>query len=92
MTEIMNKSPKVQKRINAIKTDIEHYLNSIKRLKAFLKYQQEIDRAPYAPRIIKYNRIPRSEKIFQWTLQNITTQMKFLEVELETLIKYGQEV
>jgi hypothetical protein len=88
----MNKSPEVKKRINAIKTDIEHYLKSIKRLKASLKYHQEIDRAPYAPRIIKYNRIPRSEKLFEWTLENIATQMKFLEVELETLIKYGQEV
>jgi len=90
MTNALNKSKKTQDRIDAIKTEIKQYVKSIKGLKESLNYYKKIDRAPHAPRVIKYSRIPRSEKLFQWTLQNITTQMKLLEIELETLINYGE--
>jgi hypothetical protein len=90
MTSIDNKPDKIDERINTIKTDIKHYLKSIRRLKAHAEHHGEINRAPHAPRIIKYSCIPRSEKRFQWTLRNITTQVKLLEIELETLIKYGK--
>lgn len=89
MTTQSNPSEKINERIGAIKTDIKHYRKSIKHLKACAAYQWKIDQAPHAPRIIKYSCIPRSEKRFQWTLENITIQMKFLEIELETLIKYS---
>ncbi|MCD6040301.1 MAG: hypothetical protein K0S27_1701 [Gammaproteobacteria bacterium] len=90
MIDMSNKSKKTQDRIDAVQADIKHYLQSINRLKASSKYHKEINHAPHAPRIIKYSCIPRSEKLLQWTLQNITTQMKFLEIELETLINYGK--
>ncbi len=90
MKEIMNKSAEIQNRIDTITADIKHSLKSIKRLKAFAKYHQNIDRAPHAPRVIKYSSIPKRERCFQWTLQSITTQMKLLEAELKTLVKYGK--
>lgn len=90
MTNAIEKSEKVQERINIIKTHMKHHLKSIKRLSESVKYQRKMALSPHAPRVIKYSCIPRSEARFQWTIQNITDQVKLLEVELKTLINYAQ--
>lgn len=90
MTDQHNRSKEINERIDAIKIEIKFYRKSIKHLTECVLYQRKIDKTPYAPRIIKYSCIPRSERLFQWTLANITVQMKLLEVELNTLIKYSE--
>ena len=89
-TNSTNKSEKTSERIKFIETDLKHHRRSIKRLKAYAEGLRQIDRAPFAPRIIKYSCIPRSAKRCEWTLKNITTQVDLLETELETLNKYGE--
>jgi hypothetical protein len=85
-----NKSQNTVDRINQILTDIKHYRRSMKKLNAFAIGSMKIDDTPFAPRKIKYTCIPRSETRFLFTLQNIRTQVRVLETELEALIKYGQ--
>jgi hypothetical protein len=90
MTHSENKSQYTLDRINQIVSDIKNYRSSIKKLKAFALGNLKIDTTPYAPRKIKYTCIPRSETRFLFTLQNMRTQARVLEAELEALIKYGK--
>ena len=77
-------------RMALINSDIESHRESIKLLLEAAVNNWNIKKTPHAPRIIKYNAIPRSEARLEWTLQNIRIQIKLLEQELETLIKYGE--
>jgi hypothetical protein len=85
------KSLKVDKRIVAIRRDLESYYETIRRLQDAVNNNEKIKNSPYAPRVIKYSVIPRSEKRFYYTLQSVRTEIKILEKELEALIQYGEE-
>ena len=83
------KSPKIANRIKTINFDLASYRDSIKLILEVIEKNRIIKSTPFAPRIIKYSCIPRSEKRFQETLQRLKVQVKILETELETLNKYA---
>lgn len=87
-TNIESKLQKIGDRIAAIQFDLESHRESIRFLLEAIKNNNIIKNTPFAPRVIKYSCIPRSERRFQWTLQYLRTKVKLLETELETLIKY----
>jgi len=85
----IDKSQKTQDRIELIKFQLKLHRKSVKRLKACFENRRKNNKAPYAPRVVKYSSLPRSEKVYQFTLQNITSQISLLERELFVLIQYG---
>jgi hypothetical protein len=91
MITLEKKSPKVYGRIIAIRRELEFYYETIRLLQIAINHNESIQDSPYAPRVVKYSVIPRSEKRFYSTLQNVQTEVKILEKELDTLIQYGEE-
>ena len=87
-TNSINQSQKIVGRMQIIDAEIEAHQKNIKLLINTINYKNFIEKTPFAPRIIKYSCIPISEKRCLWTLQNLRYQVKILETELETLIKY----
>jgi hypothetical protein len=81
-------SPLICDRIAAIHIDLESYRENIKLLLDVIENNKHIKMTPYAPRVIKYSCIPISERRFHWTLQHLRSQVKLLETELGTLIKF----
>jgi len=84
-----NKSQKTRERIEIIQAEITAHRDNIDLLNEFSKGRKLVAENPYAPRVVKYNCMPRSEKNYQWSLQNIATQIQLLERELAVLIEYG---
>jgi hypothetical protein len=86
---LSKKSKKTIERIETINADIKSHKKNIRLLNSYARGYVVSKRAEYAPRLIKYSCIPKCEKRYRWTLQNITTQISLLEQELATLIEYG---
>ncbi len=82
------KLQQIYNRIASLHAELAAHHESIKLLEDAFQNNKYIEKTPFAPRIIKYSRIPRSERRFQWTINNLQFQVKLLEKELETLIKY----
>ena len=87
-TNLTIKSQEVSERIEAIKIDLKYHRRCIRRLYAYAEGRRKMDMTPYAPRVIKFTCIGRSENRFRWSIQNISSQIALLERELDTLIKY----
>jgi hypothetical protein len=90
MGKILSKrSQKTINRIEIISEEIRLHKKNIKLLNLYARGYMVPKRGKYAPRYVKYRCIPKSEKRYLWTLQNISTQISLLEQELATLIEYG---
>ena len=85
---LLLKSLEVSERIKAIQTDLKYHRRCVRRLYAYAEGRRKIDMTPYAPRVIKFTCIGRSESRFRWSIQNISSQIMLLERELDTLFKY----
>lgn len=84
------KSEKIQQRIDWIKMHLDSHYESVSLLKENAGKFIDYNCTPlFAPRVIKYSRLPKSEKRYQFTMQNITRQINQLEIELSLLIEYG---
>jgi hypothetical protein len=86
---LSKKSKKTIKRIEIIQADIKAHKKNIKLLHLYARGYVAPKRDEYAPRVVKYSCIPKSEKRYRWTVQNLSIQIALLEQELETLIEYG---
>ena len=79
----------ISERIEAIKADLNSHRRSIKSLYYYAEQARKIrESTQYAPRVIKYSTLPRSEARFYFTIQNLKIQVELLELELKTLITY----
>ncbi len=86
---IASKSDKTKMRIKSIENSLSSYHASIARLHTIFNEHIDWNVTSFAPRRIKYSRIPKSLTTYQSTLKNISNQILILEKELEALIKYG---
>lgn len=86
---LYNKSQKTRERIEVIQADIAAHRDNIELLNEYAKGRRFAAMNPFAPRIVKYGCIPKSDKNYQMTLRNITTQVLLLERELAVLLEYG---
>lgn len=86
---LKNKSQKTRDRIKYIRSELKSHYKTIRSLNYFARHFVPIRKANFAPRIVKYSSIPRSEERYRWTLKNITDQVTLFENELMILIKYG---
>ncbi|MEO8964506.1 MAG: hypothetical protein ABI370_07535 [Gammaproteobacteria bacterium] len=87
-TNSIYNSQDIFKRMAAIHNEIEAHRESIELLYDAIDNNKFVAMTPYAPRMVKYSRIGISERRFQCTLRHLNIQIKLLEKELATLIKY----
>jgi hypothetical protein len=90
MSNAETKSEKTQSRIKERKSDLRNYRQSLNKLETLHQEQIKIEQAPYAPHKIKYSKIPACSARSQWTIQNIKTEIRVLEAELNALINFGK--
>ena len=88
-TTVINKSQKTLERIESIKNDLGLHYKNIAQLRASFKWYRHLKRHSHMPRKIRFSSLPKSEKVFKFTLQNIKFQIALLERELAALIKFG---
>jgi hypothetical protein len=90
MNQALSNEPDViAERILAIKFDLNAHRRSITTLYYYAEKARQIRvSTQYAPRVIKYSMLPRSEARFYSTIQNLKIQVELLELELKTLMKY----
>lgn len=84
-----NKTPKTMMRVDTVKQEIKMHRKNIRLLRRYENKYFPKAKGIFAPRAVKYTTLPKSEKRFIWTIQNLTRQMQDLEKELSILIEYG---
>lgn len=82
------KSQKTQERINVISTSLKFHYENVELLNKSFE-REKPKKGSFSLRKIKFGSIPRSEKVYIFTLQNIKSQISLLERELAVLIEYG---
>lgn len=80
---------KTQKRIDEIESTLKSHKSSIRLLNKYAKLRAPSKKHNSAPRIVKFNSLPKSEACFRWTIKNLTDQTLKLEIELAILKQYG---
>jgi hypothetical protein len=85
---LMNKSETMQDRIDNIKLSLKAHRKNIQLLRDFYLGIKKLECDNGQPRVITHFGIPKCEKRYRSTLQNLTTQITMLEHELTILKKY----
>lgn len=85
----IDKTSKTIMRIDTVKEEIKMHLRNINLLRWYENTTYPKAKGTFAPRTVKYTTLPKSEKRFKYTIQNLTRQMQDLEKELSVLIEYG---
>jgi hypothetical protein len=83
------KSRKILERIEVIKKCVIAHRKNIVVLQQYANSNFNPKKNCYAPRLARYNRIPRSETRYLETLQNLSIQVMLLENEIQVLLKWG---
>jgi hypothetical protein len=83
------KSQKTQERIDVISVSLKFHYENVELLNKSFEEREKIKKGSSILRKIKYSSIPRSEKIYIFTLTNIKSQISLLERELAVLVEYG---
>lgn len=85
---LTNKSQTTQDRIDNIKLSLKAHRENIEFLRDYYLGIKKLECDDGEPRIITHFSIPKCEKRYRSTLQNLTTQITMLEHELTILKKY----
>ena len=86
---LKNKSQTTQDHIDNIKLSLKAHRKNIKLLRDYYLSIKKLECDNGEPRIITHFKIPKCEKRYRSTLQNLTKQITMLKHELEILIKHG---
>lgn len=90
MNEINIKSEKTKTRIDVITMDLKFHYKNLNLIRGALDKHIKVKKSCFTSRKIKYSCLPRDEKNFLFTIQNIKFQIWMLERELVVLNEYGQ--
>jgi hypothetical protein len=87
--ELDTQSKKTSDRIEAIKEKLKLHRKNIKLLTNFVDGEVKPLKSQNTNRVVSHTSIPKNEKQYCWTLQNIQDQILHLEHELTVLTEYG---
>jgi hypothetical protein len=82
-------SLKTSSRLESIKEAIKEHQKNIKLLKKYFRKTMPIHAGEFSPRKVSYFALPYNEKQFQWSIENLESQIKDLEKERLVIFEYG---
>lgn len=87
--KVKPRSKKTENRINDINLVINFHKENIELLKHARSQYLENKTNSFVPRVIRYSSLPKIPSMFNFTLNNLQTQISLLEKERDVLIEFG---